>query len=259
MQSQVTFASEASGSRRPKTCVGGFVYFLDMGHYPTPPHYPHTPLITPIPPHYSHTLPHYWHGIFKHVGIWLKYLLSNICTTHNSKKVIKKYPNFCCYFPGFTDYYSPDPVFTNFLAPSHYSHTPPYYLHSTPLPPLQHMTSTSPTPPHYPHSTPVPADDASLEERLLLGAIMLSFTLHFVTLYIPFLSLICQVTPLSFAEWVAVIKISISLLLVDEFLSRYFIYCKWYVVQGIQRWLSGKFNCGDSLLGYLWWIDEAYW
>ena len=136
MQSQVTFASEASGSRRPKTCVGGFVYFLDMGHYPTPPHYPHTPLITPIPPHYSHTLPHYWHGIFKHVGIWLKYLLSNICTTHNSKKVIKKYPNFCCYFPGFTDYYSPDPVFTNFLAPSHYSHTPPYYLHSTPLPPL---------------------------------------------------------------------------------------------------------------------------
>jgi len=61
----------------------------------------------------------------------------------------------------------------------------------------------------------------------LLGAIFLSFTLHFVILYTPFLSLIFQITPLSFSEWVAVFKFSIPVLLVDEFLkflSRNFIY-----------------------------------
>ena len=61
----------------------------------------------------------------------------------------------------------------------------------------------------------------------LLGAIFLSFTLHFVILYTPFLSLIFQITPLSFSEWVAVFKFSIPVMLVDEFLkflSRNFIY-----------------------------------
>jgi len=61
----------------------------------------------------------------------------------------------------------------------------------------------------------------------LLGAIFLSFALHFVILYTPFLSLIFQITPLSFSEWVAVFKFSIPVMLVDEllkFLSRNFIY-----------------------------------
>lgn len=65
------------------------------------------------------------------------------------------------------------------------------------------------------------------KNNYLCGAIFLSFALHFVILYTPFLSLIFQITPLSFAEWVAVFKFSIPVLLVDEFLkflSRNFIY-----------------------------------
>jgi Ca2+ transporting ATPase len=57
----------------------------------------------------------------------------------------------------------------------------------------------------------------------LLGAIALSFALHFMILYTPFLALIFQITPLTFSEWVAVFKFSIPVILLDEilkFLSR---------------------------------------
>ncbi|KAG7268984.1 hypothetical protein CRUP_004255, partial [Coryphaenoides rupestris] len=58
----------------------------------------------------------------------------------------------------------------------------------------------------------------------LLGAIVLSLSLHFLILYVEPLPLIFQVTPLSCAQWVMVLKISFPVILLDEalkYLSRH--------------------------------------
>lgn len=59
----------------------------------------------------------------------------------------------------------------------------------------------------------------------LLGAIALSMSLHFLILYTEVMSTIFQITPLNVAEWVAVLKISIPVIILDEtlkFVSRKF-------------------------------------
>jgi len=53
----------------------------------------------------------------------------------------------------------------------------------------------------------------------LVAAIVLSMALHFVILYTPFLATVFQITPLNLTEWLAVIKISIPVILVDELLK----------------------------------------
>jgi len=53
----------------------------------------------------------------------------------------------------------------------------------------------------------------------LLAAMALSMTLHFVILYVEILGTVFQVTALTWAQWVAVIKISIPVLLMDETLK----------------------------------------
>ncbi|PAV82516.1 hypothetical protein WR25_19774 isoform B [Diploscapter pachys] len=53
----------------------------------------------------------------------------------------------------------------------------------------------------------------------LMAAITLSMSLHFVILYVDIMATIFQITPLSIAEWVAVLKISIPVLLLDEILK----------------------------------------
>uniref|UniRef100_A0A8C7DM50 Calcium-transporting ATPase n=1 Tax=Oncorhynchus kisutch TaxID=8019 RepID=A0A8C7DM50_ONCKI len=50
----------------------------------------------------------------------------------------------------------------------------------------------------------------------LLGAIVLSLSLHFLILYVEPLPLIFQVTPLSWCQWIVVLKISIPVILLDE-------------------------------------------
>ncbi|KAJ3588921.1 hypothetical protein NHX12_009774 [Muraenolepis orangiensis] len=58
----------------------------------------------------------------------------------------------------------------------------------------------------------------------LLGAIGLSLSLHFLILHVEPLPLIFQVTPLSFNQWMMVLKISIPVILLDEalkYLSRH--------------------------------------
>ncbi len=53
----------------------------------------------------------------------------------------------------------------------------------------------------------------------LLGAIALSMALHCFILYVPPAALMFSVTPLSAAEWGAVVWLSFPVILVDEFLK----------------------------------------
>ncbi|XP_076867889.1 sarcoplasmic/endoplasmic reticulum calcium ATPase 1 isoform X2 [Brachyhypopomus gauderio] len=53
----------------------------------------------------------------------------------------------------------------------------------------------------------------------LLGAIILSLSLHFLILYVEPLPLIFQVTPLRWSQWMVVLKISIPVILLDEALK----------------------------------------
>lgn len=53
----------------------------------------------------------------------------------------------------------------------------------------------------------------------LLSSIALSLSLHFVILYVEILATIFQITPLTVAEWFAVVKISVPVILLDEVLK----------------------------------------
>lgn len=53
----------------------------------------------------------------------------------------------------------------------------------------------------------------------LCAAIGLSMSLHFLILYVDIMSTIFQITPLSVAEWIAVLKISVPVILLDEVLK----------------------------------------
>jgi Ca2+ transporting ATPase len=53
----------------------------------------------------------------------------------------------------------------------------------------------------------------------LLGAMALSFSLHFVILYIDVLTTVFQTHPIGVTEWITVFKISIPVILIDEVLK----------------------------------------
>ncbi|KAL3124098.1 hypothetical protein niasHT_004687 [Heterodera trifolii] len=53
----------------------------------------------------------------------------------------------------------------------------------------------------------------------LCAAIALSMSLHFLILYVDIMATIFQITPLNFTEWVAVLKFSIPVILLDEILK----------------------------------------
>jgi len=55
--------------------------------------------------------------------------------------------------------------------------------------------------------------------KFLVGAIGLSMTLHFFILYVDVMSVVFQITPLNLEEWIAVIKISFPVILLDETLK----------------------------------------
>jgi Ca2+ transporting ATPase len=54
---------------------------------------------------------------------------------------------------------------------------------------------------------------------LLLGAMALSFALHFMILHVDFMAVVFQITPLSFAQWFVVMKFSLPVILLDELLK----------------------------------------
>ncbi|XP_035826972.1 calcium-transporting ATPase sarcoplasmic/endoplasmic reticulum type [Aplysia californica] len=73
--------------------------------------------------------------------------------------------------------------------------------------------------------------------KWLIGAISLSMFLHFIILYVDVMSVIFQITPLNLEEWVAVMKISIPVILLDEtlkFVARKFADAE--TVETIRRW-----------------------
>jgi Ca2+ transporting ATPase len=53
----------------------------------------------------------------------------------------------------------------------------------------------------------------------LMAAMGLSMTLHFVVLYVDILATVFQITPLNLVEWIAVVKISVPVVLLDEVLK----------------------------------------
>ncbi|CAJ0926747.1 9611_t:CDS:2 [Entrophospora sp. SA101] len=60
----------------------------------------------------------------------------------------------------------------------------------------------------------------------LVYSICLSMSLHFMILYVPFFSMLFAVVPLTWAEWQAVIYISLPVIFIDEimkFLSRIYV------------------------------------
>ena len=54
----------------------------------------------------------------------------------------------------------------------------------------------------------------------LLVAMTISFSLHFVILYVPFLANIFGIVPLSFNEWMLVLVVSLPVILMDEVLKK---------------------------------------
>uniref|UniRef100_A0A4W4FZL9 Calcium-transporting ATPase n=1 Tax=Electrophorus electricus TaxID=8005 RepID=A0A4W4FZL9_ELEEL len=97
----------------------------------------------------------------------------------------------------------------------------------------------------------------------LLGAIILSLSLHFLILYVEPLPLIFQVTPLCWSQWIVVLKISIPVILLDEalkYISRHhlegtFFQTECVIEEGHQRWRKrGQTHlesCPRSLLLHL--------
>jgi Ca2+ transporting ATPase len=60
----------------------------------------------------------------------------------------------------------------------------------------------------------------------LMAAMCLSMSLHFVVMYVDILASVFQISPLSFVEWIAVLKMSVPVVLLDEvlkFIARRFI------------------------------------
>jgi len=53
----------------------------------------------------------------------------------------------------------------------------------------------------------------------LLGAMALSFSLHFVILYTDFLNVVFNISALTFDQWMVVLKFSLPVLLLDEALK----------------------------------------
>uniref|UniRef100_A0A4W4FXJ6 Calcium-transporting ATPase n=1 Tax=Electrophorus electricus TaxID=8005 RepID=A0A4W4FXJ6_ELEEL len=78
----------------------------------------------------------------------------------------------------------------------------------------------------------------------LLGAIILSLSLHFLILYVEPLPLIFQVTPLCWSQWIVVLKISIPVILLDEALK----YISRHHLEGTAVWRREK-SPHWSLLG----------
>ncbi|KAF4527891.1 hypothetical protein B566_EDAN019176 [Ephemera danica] len=78
----------------------------------------------------------------------------------------------------------------------------------------------------------------------LVASMALSFTLHFVILYVEILSTVFQVTPLDTLEWITVMKFSIPVVLLDETLK--------FVARKITDGEGGSFLSTMHWIGVMW-------
>lgn len=76
----------------------------------------------------------------------------------------------------------------------------------------------------------------------LISAIGLSMTLHFMILYVEILSTVFQICPLTLEEWIAVLKISLPVILLDEVL----------------KFFARKYSDGENPLTHCHWIVVAW-
>ncbi|ROI47853.1 Sarcoplasmic/endoplasmic reticulum calcium ATPase 2 [Anabarilius grahami] len=82
----------------------------------------------------------------------------------------------------------------------------------------------------------------------LVGAICLSMALHFLILYVDPLPVIFQIRPLSWPQWVTVLKMSLPVILMDEalkFLARN------YIEPGNELLLDEDGNATRGVIGKL--------
>ncbi|KHJ42952.1 cation transporting ATPase [Trichuris suis] len=84
----------------------------------------------------------------------------------------------------------------------------------------------------------------------LVAAIALSMTLHFVILYVNILGTIFQIQPLSFTEWMAVLKISLPVIIIDETLK--FIARNW--IEGNKNHRSRWFTAECLMFAITWFV-----
>jgi Ca2+ transporting ATPase len=90
----------------------------------------------------------------------------------------------------------------------------------------------------------------------LMGAMVLSFSLHFLILYVDFLSVVFQITPLTVDQWITVLKFSFPVILLDELLK--------FVARNYTDGKDQPFKWGElgaiiacfSAYGYSWYLHE---
>merc|ERR1712004_726156 len=95
----------------------------------------------------------------------------------------------------------------------------------------------------------------------LLGAMALSFSLHFVILYTDFLNVVFNISALTFDQWMVVLKFSMPVLLLDEalkFVARNYTDGESLVANMLRHWREGlAISALTSAYFYAWWLSET--
>merc|ERR1711990_808774 len=94
----------------------------------------------------------------------------------------------------------------------------------------------------------------------LLGAMALSFSLHFVILYTDFLNVVFNISALTFDQWMVVLKFSLPVLLLDEalkFIARNYTDGESLLGNMLRHWREGlAISALTGAYFYAWWISE---
>merc|ERR1711971_730019 len=95
----------------------------------------------------------------------------------------------------------------------------------------------------------------------LLGAMALSFSLHFVILYTDFLNVVFNISALTFDQWMVVLKFSMPVLLLDEalkFVARNYTDGESLMGNMLRHWREGlAISALAAAYFYAWWLSEA--
>merc|ERR1719490_117191 len=94
----------------------------------------------------------------------------------------------------------------------------------------------------------------------LLGAMALSFSLHFVILYTDFLNVVFNISALTLDQWIVVLKFSLPVLLLDEalkFVARNYTDGESLMGNMLRHWREGlAISVLTGAYFYAWWLSE---